>query len=168
MARADAKVWAGSRLLLPLLLVLLHWSQICTSSVHAQTLPAFLQKETGHKLAGSIFGSNLQVEGTQCSVDVVEAANAEQLHSILQELAKMTYFRLIRVNVDQPCTVLQDRKLADAGSHDEEHAPSTSTSPAGIGSSGLFDGGQSQLTTDDDPADNADDGESCGEEIETE
>ena len=73
--------------------------------------PAFLQKDVGNHLVGSIFGSGgkQRVEGTMCNIDVVELANTEQLHSILRDLVQMTYFRLIRVNVNGRC----DRELAN-------------------------------------------------------
>ncbi|KAF4678287.1 fumarate reductase [Perkinsus chesapeaki] len=43
------------------------------------------------------------VDGTKCEVEAVQRANSAQLHSILEELANTTYFRLVRVAMDDDC-----------------------------------------------------------------
>ena len=43
------------------------------------------------------------LEDAQCDVNAVEEANSKQLHSILEELANMTYFRLMHINLDGKC-----------------------------------------------------------------
>ena len=43
------------------------------------------------------------LDDAQCDVNAVEAANTKQLHSILEELANSTYFRLMHINLDGKC-----------------------------------------------------------------
>lgn len=77
-------------------------------------IPHFLKSQSQNQLQGSVFDTKEKVEGTQCSVGVVEVANSDQLHSILQDLSSLTYFRLIRVNVNGPCSrSIQHKKASE-------------------------------------------------------
>ena len=42
-----------------------------------------------------------QVYGTQCRADIVRDANSKHLHSVLEELVSMTFFRLAKVDTSQ-------------------------------------------------------------------
>eukprot|EP00750_Incisomonas_marina_P024281 INCI51.1.p1 GENE.INCI51.1~~INCI51.1.p1 ORF type:complete len:1362 (+),score=256.52 INCI51.1:419-4087(+) len=94
-----------------------------------------------------------------CNTGVVEAANSEQLHSILQDLTQMTYFRLIRVNVNGECTLPKHEdesgQPVKIGAHGGEHQADKDKKQ---GSSGA--GVEPNLEQDDE--------ESCGEVIEDE
>ena len=115
-------------------------SSVANATSQLETTPHFLQKEVGNTVVGSIFGTPIRVEGTQCNTDVVENANSEQLHSILQDLAEMTYFRLIRVNLQGKCA------WDSEGDTDHEQP----------------DAGDASLESEDESEDEG----SCGEEIE--
>jgi ERO1-like protein alpha len=114
--------------------------------------PHFLQREVGNKLVGSIFGSNKPVYGTQCNIDVVETANTEQLHSILQALVQMTYFRLIRVNVNGPCRIEAFQRDGVDKLKEEADSPSPSKADQGAAAAAGAGAGQEdcgEVITDD-------------------
>ncbi|KAF4685561.1 fumarate reductase [Perkinsus olseni] len=84
-----------------------------------------------------------QVDGTKCEVEAVQRANSAQLHSILEELANTTYFRLVRVAMDEDCDFTWGDKNKDevtCGSSPPGGAAAafgfgSSSSPAGGGAS---------------------------------
>ncbi|KAF4674429.1 fumarate reductase [Perkinsus olseni] len=108
-------------------------------------------------LVGVVFGADVldtpsgrpvslvkgQVDGTKCEVEAVQRANSAQLHSILEELANTTYFRLVRVAMDEDCAFTWGDKNKDevtCGSSPPGGAAAafgfgSSSSPAGGGAS---------------------------------
>lgn len=73
-----------------------------------------------------------QVDGTKCEVEAVQRANSAQLHSILEELANTTYFRLVRVAMDEDCAFTW-------GDANKDEVMCGSTPPGGAGAAFGFD-----------------------------
>jgi hypothetical protein len=77
------------------------------------------------------------VDDAKCDVEMVEGANAAQLHSLLMELSNSTFFRLFKVKMDDTCSFWGDKPEAECSGPD----PSASTfndwggSSAALGSS---------------------------------
>ena len=52
-----------------------------------------------------VFGASITgpLDETSCNIEVVEEANSDHLHGLLDELTATTFFRLINVNMDGRC-----------------------------------------------------------------
>ena len=64
------------------------------------------------------------LDDAQCDVNAVESANSKQLHSIFEELANTTYFRLMHININGTCRFF-NKAVAEAKCSAGAPAPPT-------------------------------------------
>ena len=64
-----------------------------------------------HQLACNVPSGPL--DDAKCDVNDIESANTKQLHTILEELANTTYFRLMHINLDGKCRFFE-KAVAEA------------------------------------------------------
>eukprot|EP00397_Hematodinium_sp_SG-2012_P002823 GEMP01002831.1.p1 GENE.GEMP01002831.1~~GEMP01002831.1.p1 ORF type:complete len:1035 (+),score=189.60 GEMP01002831.1:136-3240(+) len=90
---------------------------------------------SGESSASSTFfqeGFNGPLEDTRCNIEVVEHANRAQLYQILDDLCKLTFFRLFRVDLRGTCTHFPEETeplQCEATEEEEEESPANPFNP---------------------------------------